>query len=113
LGKCFFKNFHSLPGIRYLLFDFVLSFDMETLPFRWIVANPVLSGFVSSFNPFSDRFLVIHGGADGREDAHFPRHIAQSVHPGPIQGVGAEPRSCLADDNVGPDNRGFHTPDLN
>ena len=32
LGKCFFNNFHNLPGIRYRLFDFVLSFDMETLP---------------------------------------------------------------------------------
>ena len=59
LGKCFFSNLHNLPGIRYLLFDFVLSFDHgDVTSVRWIVANPVLSGFVSSFNSFSDRFLT-------------------------------------------------------
>ena len=30
LGKRFFSNLHNLPGIRYLLFDFVLSLNMET-----------------------------------------------------------------------------------
>lgn len=27
LGKCFFSNFHNLPGTQYILFDFVLSFE--------------------------------------------------------------------------------------
>ena len=57
-NKCFLSNSHNLPGIRKCLFDFVLSFSMETGPLVWIIANPVLLGPVSFFNYFLDGFLV-------------------------------------------------------